>query len=155
MRIAKLLVVLMMVAMFSMACSQTGDKRIADQPGYGVVSVAEKAAPLPKIAKIQEIVYFDFDKKVVREDSLQTLDKVAELMKANPDTVLALTGHTDKYGSDEYNLSLSKARAETVKAELVSRGVPADMISIEWFGKGNLISKIHKENRRVLILSVD
>ena len=154
MRIAKVLVVLMMVALFSMACAQTV-KRIADQPGYGVVSVEEKAAPLPKIAKIQEIVYFDFDKKVVREDSLQTLDKVAELMKANPDTALVLAGHTDNYGSDEYNVGLSKARAETVKAELVARGVPADMIKTEWFGKGNLISKINKENRRVLILSVE
>ena len=120
------------------------------------VSVAEiQAAPLPKIAQIKEIVYFDFDKDVVRKDSVPILDKVAEAVKANPDTVLLLKGHTDKWGTDAYNMGLSKRRADSVKAELVSRGLKADMIKTEWFGESDLISKINRENRRVVILTVE
>jgi len=148
------LTILSLVVTF--ACAKQNPKIIADQPGYGVVSVVEPApAPLPKVANIKEVVYFNFDKKEVVADSLPILDKVAALVKANPDTALVLNGHTDKFGSDEYNLELSKARTETVKAELVSRGVEQNMIKVVWFGKADLVSKIHKENRRVLILSID
>jgi len=155
MKFAKLLAVLVMVGLMTFACAEQQRKIIADQPGYGVVSVEAPPAALPKVAEIKELVYFDFDKHEVLADSLPTLDKVADLMKANPDTFLVLSGHTDKVGSDNYNLDLSKDRALTVRNELVDRGVAKDMIKITWFGKNDLISKINKENRRVLILGVD
>ena len=146
---------LLVIVALSFGCAEQQRKIIADQPGYGIVSVEAPPAALPKVANIKEIVYFDFDRVKVMEDSLPTLDKVADLMKANPDTFLVLSGHTDKIGSDNYNLGLSRDRAQTVKNELVDRGVPADMIKMTWFGKNDLISQINKENRRVLILGVD
>jgi len=157
MKIAKRMFVLLIGVLLVAACAHqpnTAGKLISYKNDCVPVSV-EEAAPLPKLANIKEIVYFDFDKREVREDSLPIIDKVAGLMKENPDTVLLLAGHTDKYGSDAYNMVLSKDRAETVKSLLVSKGVPADKIQTEWFGKGDLISKINKENRRVLILSVE
>ena len=78
-------------------------------------------------------------------------------MKAHPDTILALKGHTDHYGADDYNMTLSLNRANAVKAALVDEGVAADSIkSIEGFGKTQLIPNLtNRENRRVLILSID
>ena len=77
-------------------------------------------------------------------------------MKKNPDTVIALKGHTDKYGADDYNQTLSENRANAVKAALVDEGVPAGSIkSVEGFGKTQLIPNLsNRENRRVLILSI-
>ena len=78
-------------------------------------------------------------------------------MKANPDTVLALDGHTDKYGAEDYNITLSLNRANAVKDALVDEGVPADSIAkVQGWGKQQLIPDLtNRENRRVLILSID
>ena len=63
-------------------------------------------------------------------------------------------GHTDNVGSDAYNLRLSKERAETVKAYLVSRGVAADRMMTEGRGESEPIDTNDTEvgrgrNRRI------
>ncbi len=150
MRIAKLLTLLLLVGFFAASCT-TSPTVVGE-----VATASCDAIPVaPTTIEIKEIVYFDFDKRVVRDDSRPILDKVAAYLKKYPDTKLLLKGHTDKWGPAEYNVTLSKDRAEHVKAELVKLGVPADQIETKWVGKTDLISKIHKENRRVVILSVE
>jgi outer membrane protein OmpA-like peptidoglycan-associated protein len=62
------------------------------------------------------------------------LDRIADLMKQEPQLKLRVEGHTDASGSDEYNLHLSQARAESVEQALAKRGVPADRLTV--IGKG-------------------
>jgi len=146
-----------MGTLLAMGCAQTGDKRVADQPGYGVVSVEAAPAPVQaKVAQIKEKVLFAFDSYKLDAEAESTVEKVAALMKANPDTVLALKGHTDKYGPDDYNQTLSENRANAVKDALIKEGVAADSIAtVEGFGKTQLIPDLtNRENRRVLILSI-
>jgi outer membrane protein OmpA-like peptidoglycan-associated protein len=57
------------------------------------------------------------------------INNVAAIMKAYPNANFALTGYTDNVGSDEQNLALSRARAESVKNELVARGVSPDRLT--------------------------
>ncbi|WP_176484571.1 OmpA family protein [Sphingomonas spermidinifaciens] len=62
---------------------------------------------------------FDYDKATIRPDARPTLDKLAELIKAqNPPTV-AIEGHTDTKGDDAYNQKLSEARATAVRDYLI------------------------------------
>jgi OmpA-OmpF porin, OOP family len=64
-------------------------------------------------------ILFDFDKDTLKEESKPTLDAISKLLESHPDMKLAIVGHTDDVGSAEYNLDLSRRRAENVVAELV------------------------------------
>jgi outer membrane protein OmpA-like peptidoglycan-associated protein len=63
-------------------------------------------------------------------------------------------GHADSVGSDEYNLQLSRLRAEAVARYLVSKGISPERISVEGYGSSRPIGKNDTEegrskNRRV------
>ena len=110
----------------------------------------------PNVLKIRQKILFDFDSSELDAVAESTVSVVATLMKESPDTILVLKGHTDKYGSKEYNQKLSEDRANAVKFALMDEGVPADRIaSVEGFGKTQLLPNLsNRENRRVLILSI-
>ncbi len=109
------------------------------------------------IAVLKGIVLFDFDKFNIDETAKGLLEKAAAQMNKHPNKVLVLKGHTDKFGSSEYNQVLSENRANAVKNYLIKLGVPANRIaSVEGFGKTLLLPKMtHHQNRRVMILFVD
>jgi outer membrane protein OmpA-like peptidoglycan-associated protein len=122
-----------------------------------VATPAAKVVEVPDVTVINTKVLFDFDSYDLDTDAKITLDKIATQMELHPDTLLVLKGHTDKYGSDEYNQILSENRADSVEDYLVQAGVSADrIVSVVGFGKTQLIPDVtHRENRRVIILSVD
>jgi len=96
---------------------------------------------------------FDFGKATIRGHSFPSLDKVAELLTAK-NFSLKLAGHTDNVGSDDANLKLSKDRAESVKAYLVSKGANASRIEATGYGEtqpiaSNKTAKGRQLNRRV------
>ena len=111
----------------------------------------------PMVTKIREKVLFAFDSYALDAEAKTIVKKVAALLDEYPDTLLALEGFTDKYGSAEYNQKLSENRANAVKNALVALGVDAEsIVRVEGFGKTKLIPNLsNRENRRVLILSID
>ena len=64
-------------------------------------------------------IYFDTDKAVVKPESQPTLAEVAKLLNGQPKLSVFIVGHTDNQGAHDYNLDLSRRRAEAVAAELV------------------------------------
>jgi OOP family OmpA-OmpF porin len=65
-------------------------------------------------------IYFDTDKAVVRRlESQPTLGEIAKLLTSQPQLSVFIVGHTDNQGAHDYNLDLSRRRAEAVAAELV------------------------------------
>jgi OmpA-OmpF porin, OOP family len=64
-------------------------------------------------------IYFDTDKAVLKPESRPTLEQIAKLLASQPQLNVFIVGHTDSQGAYEYNLDLSKRRAEAVAAELV------------------------------------
>jgi len=64
-------------------------------------------------------IYFDTDKAVLRPESRPTLEQIAKLLSSQPQLNVFIVGHTDSQGAYEYNIDLSKHRAEAVAAELV------------------------------------
>jgi outer membrane protein OmpA-like peptidoglycan-associated protein len=68
-----------------------------------------------------EGIQFDFDKSTLRPQSLPILDAAAEILKQYPDIHVEIQGHTCWLGSDEYNLRLSDARANSVLNYLVTK----------------------------------
>ena len=80
-------------------------------------------------------VLFDFDKSDIRADARPVLDQLAEILLAMPDEPVAITGHTDAKGSDDYNQSLSEARAASVRDWLADLGVDTDRMSSDGAGE--------------------
>jgi OmpA-OmpF porin, OOP family len=83
---------------------------------------------------------FDSGSAVLRSDSAEQLNNIAAILKAYPNVRLRVAGHTDNVGTAEENMKLSRARAATVKAELVSRGINPDRLMTEGFGEMNALS---------------
>lgn len=91
----------------------------------------------------------------------ERLAKVSGIVLAYPSLHVAVEGHTDSVGSDEYNQSLSEHRAEAVRDYLVQQGISAGTIEAHGFGKtepiaSNDTAEGRQQNRRVeLVLSGD
>ena len=64
-------------------------------------------------------IYFDTDKAVIKPESRPTLDEIAKLLTGQPRLNVIIVGHTDSQGSFDYNMNLSRQRAEAVAAALV------------------------------------
>jgi OmpA-OmpF porin, OOP family len=64
-------------------------------------------------------IYFDTDKATLKPESRPTLEQIAKLLTGQPQLNVFIVGHTDNQGAYDYNLDLSRRRAEAVAAELV------------------------------------
>ena len=64
-------------------------------------------------------IYFDTDKAVIKPESRPTLDEIAKLLRGQPQLNVVIVGHTDSQGAYDYNMDLSRRRAEAIAAELV------------------------------------
>src|SRR5579859_7574983 len=91
----------------------------------------------------------------------ERLAKVSGIVLAYPSLHLAVEGHTDSVGSDEYNQNLSEQRASAVRDYFVQQGIPAASVEAHGFGKTEPIAtndtaEGRAQNRRVeLVLSGD
>ena len=121
-----------------------------------VPAAAPAPAPAPAAEKVtfEADAFFDFDKSVLKPAGKERLtDLVSKLQGSDIEIVIA-TGHTDSIGTDAYNQKLSLRRANSVKAFLVSKGVPADRIFTEGKGESqpvasNKTREGRAKNRRV------
>jgi outer membrane autotransporter protein len=103
--------------------------------GSTPVAAAPAAPPAPAMApKKNFLVFFDFDRSNITADAARVIDEAASVAKAGNVARVQLTGHTDRSGSDQYNMALSLRRGEAVKQALIARGIPANSISI--IGRG-------------------
>ena len=68
------------------------------------------------------------------------LDELAAIADQCPDTRIQVAGHTDARGSDDFNLWLSQARAESVTSYLAGKGVDASRLSAIGYGASQPIA---------------
>lgn len=79
-------------------------------------------------------IFFDFDKADIKPNSNAVLDKIARLLKQDGNKRYLITGYTDSRGNDDYNLQLSRKRAEAIIRALTDRGVPPVMLKARGVG---------------------
>lgn len=65
-------------------------------------------------------IQFGFDSADILPESQEALTEIAKLLEAQPSLELVVVGHTDNVGSLDYNMNLSKQRADAVQAALVN-----------------------------------
>ncbi|MFV0565705.1 MAG: OmpA family protein [Flavobacteriaceae bacterium] len=101
-------------------------------------------------------VYFDTAKYNINAASQETLNKLIGVFKEYPDTNILVVGHTDSAGADEYNMTLSKNRANAVTNYLTQNGVLSGRLTTNWYGEqqpvaDNSTAEGRAKNRRVNI----
>ncbi|NJN41567.1 MAG: OmpA family protein [Flammeovirgaceae bacterium] len=79
-------------------------------------------------------IYFDFDKATFLEESYNELNKLEAMMRQNSALRVEISGHTDSWGPDAYNVKLSQRRADAVKNFLTSKGIDARRVTSKGFG---------------------
>jgi OOP family OmpA-OmpF porin len=90
------------------------------------------AAPVP----MREYrVYFEFDRAALLPEAQKILQEVTTLAKREPDLHVRLVGKADRTGSDSYNMTLSRKRADRVRAALIEMGIAAGRIETRWVGE--------------------
>lgn len=99
-------------------------------------------------------VYFDTEKYNINAKSQETLNKLVGIFKEYPKSNILVEGHTDDTGSDSYNLTLSKNRAQAVTSYLVNNGVSSGRFDTKWYGEAqpkydNTTADGRAKNRRV------
>jgi outer membrane protein OmpA-like peptidoglycan-associated protein len=89
---------------------------------------------------VLEGITFDVNKATIRPESENTLMKALKTLKTYTDILVEIGGHTDSDGSAKSNLKLSTARAESVKAWLVEKGIDPSRISTKGYGEDKPIA---------------
>ena len=80
-------------------------------------------------------ILFDIDKSNLRPVSETNLAKLAKILNKYPDTNILIEGHTDDTGTDDYNMALSKDRAQSVSSYLATVEVQSARFSIAGYGE--------------------
>ncbi len=123
--------------------------------------------PKPQSAYAEEAttalsdILFNFDKATIRPESNPKLDAAAEIIKSSNGGTFLLTGHTDKKGSESYNLKLSQKRAAAVVQALEARGVNNNQLKSKGVGEAEATVAESASNaerlkdRKVVVSAVD
>lgn len=120
-------------------------ERVVPKVEYVEVEKPVEVAP-PSLCELFNNINFEFDKDLLTAESEMVCDRVAEILKSEPNKNghFLITGFTDTRGSDAYNIDLSKRRARRVADALVARGVPASMLKQRGVGKRTAAMGYHE-----------
>jgi outer membrane protein OmpA-like peptidoglycan-associated protein len=103
-----------------------------------VAAVIEPAAPPPEALPASGLVLFDFDQADLNPEAQDTMSRIIAEIQGRELGGITVGGHTDTAGPADYNMGLSQRRANTVAAELVRAGIPAEIVTTEAFGQTDL-----------------
>lgn len=102
-----------------------------------------QAVPTAEVNRIGEGINMTFDASLafqinsskISNDYKSDLNDAAEVFKKYEDTNILIEGHTDDSGADDYNMELSKKRANAVADYLVSQGISRSRLTAKWYGE--------------------
>ena len=141
--------------------------QIPDQdPGFLIAADKKMAIPIDsKVEKFEEDddvdlsnkilnVQFEFDSYQIRVEDQKIINNVIHIMEQNPELVVTVLGHTDNWGSDQYNLVLSENRSNSVVRALSNAGIAMSRIEQQYLGESDPIETNETDegrakNRRV------
>jgi outer membrane protein OmpA-like peptidoglycan-associated protein len=118
-----------------------GSRRVIQTPAPAI-GTANRAIPEVPVTKPPEPslpanvnLYFETGSARLRPESKARLNEFAGALAANRDAHVMVNGYTDDHGNAASNIRLSQERANAVKADLVSKGIAADRMTVQGYGE--------------------
>lgn len=142
-----------------------GEQEVAPGPMVSVAAPSTTPVTSTPASNVEAIavdmpitldVLFDFDSSRIQATYYPRLAEIAQFMTANPNTTAVIEGHTDSKGPANYNLTLSKARANAVKTYLLQEyGIDAKRLTTTGYGESQPVASNdtvqgRQNNRRVI-----
>jgi len=126
---------------------------VAEVPPPPPPTPAPTPAPVKKKIVLRG-VHFDFDKASIRAEDRPILDEAVNTLKEYGTIAIAVDGHTDRVGTEQYNQKLSERRANAVADYLADHGIARSRMTIEGFGESKPVASNdtadgRAQNRRV------
>jgi peptidoglycan-associated lipoprotein len=87
------------------------------------------------VVNVGDRVWFQVDSSELTQQSIATLEKQAQWLRAYPQYAFTIEGHADERGTREYNIALGARRAQAVRDYLASRGIQAHRMRTISYGK--------------------
>lgn len=99
-------------------------------------------------------VHFALESYSLNSQAQSNLNELIDVFKKYPKTVILIEGHTDSSGAADYNMMLSKNRAQSVTNYLIDSGIDASRLTTKWYGEtqpeyDNSTAAGRAKNRRV------
>lgn len=106
---------------------------------------------------VKFLLYFEQNSILLTTDSEQLLPQILAAIEQRQSYAIGIYGHSDRTGSDEYNLQLSLQRAAAVRELLAARGVKQQAMDVDSHGEGNPLiptadGVAEPRNRRVEVI---
>ena len=134
---------------FISACSSSEVKPESSVTAMAVTTTTTTVVPAPS-AVWGKTVHFEYDSSDINSESMRILKDDARLLKDNARASVMLEGYCDSRGSEAYNLSLGKRRAEAMRTVLVSEGISPTRLSVLSYGEGRNLSSVQTEQGHAL-----
>lgn len=125
----------------------------APAPEPEPVTIEKKIEILKENLSVRREINFETDKAVILPGSFPELDSAAEIINKYGEHIksIDIEGHTDSRASEKHNMILSQNRAESVKAYLVGKGVPAEKLKAIGYGETRL--KVKETGPETLLIN--
>lgn len=151
------------------ACQTAPEAKPAPEPETEAPKVETKAAPdphdytdsrnfdNPESLLSKRVIYFDFDKSVVRPEYRGIVSAHAAYLAAHGSARMTLEGHADERGTREYNLGLGERRGNAVSGLMSAQGGRGSQMTTVSYGEERPTCRVSDEecwslNRRVEIV---
>lgn len=80
-------------------------------------------------------IFYDYDRATLRPESKEALDEMVQVLNDNPNVTIEMASHTDRHGSDAYNIDLSARRARSVIDYLIEHGIAPERLQSQGYGE--------------------
>ncbi len=143
------------------AADDAEKKRVADAAAAAAAAKRAEAEAVAKVCqdKLKAVadvgaIRFRISSATIDRASNPTLDQLADVVKSCPGNAVLVEGHTDDQGAADFNLTLSRNRAQAVVDYLVRAGIAAELVAAEGFGSArpigdNTTGDGRAQNRRI------
>ncbi len=101
-------------------------------------------------AKIRlNCIFFDYNSSALKTGSWTELQRIVDMLNSNRGIKIEIQGHTDNIGGRDFNINLSKRRAEAIKDYLILQGIDRDRLFVKAFGYSKPVASNEEESGRV------
>ena len=126
------------------------------EDGRGGIDTATGTVTVVSRQRLLSDVLFNFNQATLKDDGMQELDKIVTILQRDTWLNAEVVGHSDSQGPEQYNLELSRKRAEAVAAYLQSNGIAEERLDLSWKGEAapvapNTTKAGRAQNRRTAI----